>query len=57
MGEYQRKFEVFEAEMDGVVSKFKVYEPTTFQQREATKVKNRTFADAINSGDFHVVPL
>ena len=47
-----RGFEVFDAEMDGTIAKFKVYEPNTTQQREATKIRNRTFYDAVQSGAF-----
>ena len=52
MVDRQKKFEVFEAEMDGVTTSFKVYEPNAIDQREANKIRNRTFYDAVNSGAF-----
>ena len=52
MVDRQNKFEVFEAEMGGVTTSFKVYEPSALDQREAIKIRNRTFCDAVNSGAF-----
>lgn len=50
-------FEVFETELNGVMTKFKVYEPNLTQQREAMKVRNRTFYDAVDSGALLKVQL
>jgi len=45
-----QQFETFEIKVDGVLTKFKVCAPTMEQQREAMKVRNSTFADAVKSG-------
>ena len=50
MVDKEKRFEVFEAELDGVMTKLKVCEPNLPQQQEAMKVGNRTFYDAVNSG-------
>jgi len=52
MANSERKFETFTTELDGVMTEFKVTEPNLAQQREAMKVRNRTFYDAVNSGAF-----
>lgn len=57
MSKKERKFETFEAKLNDVLTKFKVYEPNLEQQREAMKVRNRTFYDAVNSGAFLKVQL
>ena len=44
--------EEFTVVHNGVETKFKVLLPTLHQQREALKVKNRTFYDAVESGAY-----
>jgi len=44
-----KKFEDFELEVDGVEVEYRVYEPTLEDQREANKVRNEAFHDALKS--------
>ena len=44
-----KKFEDFTLENDGVETKYRVYEPTLEDQRQAAKVRNEAFHDALQS--------
>ena len=53
----ERKFEIFESELNGVITKFKVYEPNLIQQKESMKVRNKTFTESVESGAFLKIQL
>ena len=52
-----RRFEEFSVKIDGADTKFKMYEPTLEDQKEANKVRNTTFYEAIKSGNIKLTEL